>query len=94
MIVQNTQDTIKFVIELLKTVIEENEQEHQKSKAPAPSRMLTIKESTQAFPGLTEHTVRRLIAQGKIRHVRAGDGKRGKILIPEAALKEYLKIAD
>ncbi|MCQ2470246.1 MAG: DNA-binding protein, partial [Ruminococcus sp.] len=31
--------------------------------------------------GLREHTVRQLLAQGKIKYIRTGQGKRGKILV-------------
>ncbi|MBE6861481.1 MAG: helix-turn-helix domain-containing protein [Ruminococcus sp.] len=52
--------------------------------------MLTVKECTQAIKGLSEHTVRQLVAQKKIPYIRTGQGKRGKILISKAALLEYL----
>ena len=44
-----------------------------------PVEMLTIKECTEAVKGLSEHTVRQLVAQGK--YIRTGQGKRGKILV-------------
>ena len=43
--------------------------------------MLTIKECTEAVKGLSEHTIRKLIAQEKLPYIRTGEGKRGKILI-------------
>ncbi len=52
--------------------------------------MLTIKECTVLIPGLSEHTLRKLIAQRKIYSIRTGEGKRGKILISKASLVEYL----
>lgn len=55
-----------------------------------PVEMLTIKECTQAVSGLSEHTVRQLVAQHKIPYIRTGQGKRGKILISKAALLGYL----
>ena len=61
------------------------------NKSSAPVEMLTIKECTQAVSGLSEHTVRQLVAQKKIPYIRTGQGKRGKILISKAALLEYLK---
>ena len=60
--------------------------------AAKPVEMLTIKECTQAVSGLSEHTVRQLVAQDKIPYIRTGQGKRGKILISKAALLEYLEI--
>ena len=52
--------------------------------------MLTVKECTEAVKGLSEHTVRQLIAQEKIPFIRTGQGKRVKILISKAGLLEYL----
>ncbi len=43
--------------------------------------MLTIKECTEVVRGLSEHTVRQLVAQGKVKHIRTGQGKHGKILV-------------
>lgn len=53
--------------------------------------MLTVKECAEAVNGLSEHTVRQLVAQNKIPYFRTGEGKRGKILINKSALFEYLK---
>ena len=58
-------------------------------KAAEKIELLTIKECAEAVNGLSEHTVRQLIAQGKLPHIRTGAGKRGKILVPKAALLEY-----
>lgn len=52
--------------------------------------MLTIKECAQTVHGLSEHTIRQLIAQSKIPYIRTGQGKRGKILINKQALLDYL----
>lgn len=51
--------------------------------------LLTVKECTQVIDGLSECTVRQLIAQDKIPYIRTGAGKRGKILISKAALLDY-----
>ena len=51
--------------------------------------LLTIKECVKEIDGLTECTVRQLIAQDKLPHIRTGAGKRGKILVPKTALIEY-----
>ncbi len=62
-----------------------------KAKEPAPEKveMLTIKESAELIGGLSEHTVRQLVAQGKVKSVRTGEGKRGKILVNKADLLMY-----
>ena len=51
--------------------------------------MLTIKECTDVIHGLSEHTVRQLVAQDKVKYVRTGQGKRGKILVNKADLMNY-----
>ena len=58
-----------------------------------PVEMLTVKECAALVNGLSENTVRQLVAQGKIAYVRAGSGVRGKILVSKASLLEYLGIA-
>lgn len=56
--------------------------------------MLTVKECAALIPGLSEHTVRQLVAQDKVAYVRAGSGLRGKILVSKASLLKYLGVAD
>ena len=56
-----------------------------------PVEMLTIKECTEVIQGLSEHTVRQLVAQEKIKSVRTGEGKRGKILVNKADLVAYFQ---
>lgn len=53
--------------------------------------MLTIKDCPQVIRGLSEHTVRQLIAQGKLPCVRAGRGRHGKILVNKADLIAYFQ---
>ncbi len=57
--------------------------------APEQVEMLTIKECTEAVKGLNEYTVRQLITRNEIPHIRCGQGKCGKILVPKAALLRY-----
>ena len=59
-----------------------------------PLEMLTVKECAALVNGLSEHTVRQLIAQGKIAYVRAGSGVRGKILVSKTSLLKYLGVTD
>lgn len=54
-----------------------------------PVEMLTIKQCTQAVSGLSEHTVRQLVAQGKVKYIRTGQGKRGKILVNKEDLINF-----
>ena len=53
--------------------------------------MLTIKDCPKVIRGLSEHTVRQLIAQGKLPSVRAGRGRHGKILVNKADLLAYFQ---
>ena len=91
---RNKQELIKRVIDLLNVMIEVEEQT---TPTPVidnrPMEMLTIKECAQVVAGLSEHTIRQLVLQNKLPHIRTGQGKRGKILIPKSALLEYLKTA-
>ena len=40
--------------------------------------LLTVKECAETVGGLSECTVRQLVAQGRLPHIRSGAGKRGK----------------
>ena len=91
---RNKQELIKQVVDLLDAMIEVEEQTPNiPSKNNPPMEMLTIKECTHEVAGLSEHTVRQLVLQNKVPHIRTGQGKRGKILVPKAALLEYLNSA-
>jgi hypothetical protein len=57
--------------------------------APQSVEMLTIKECSECIKGLSSHTVRQLVLQGKIPSVRTGAGKNGKILVSKSALIAY-----
>ena len=87
------QEAIRMAIAILESVLEDDiAKEPIKPIDNAPVEMLTIRECAEKFPGLSEHTVRKLVKQDKVRYIRTGEGKRGKILIPKSALLEYLKI--
>ena len=61
-----------------------------KQTKTTPMEMLTIKECTEAVRGISEHTVRKLVAQGCVRYIRTGEGERGKILVSKQSLLDYL----
>ena len=88
---ENKTEIMAQIVALLTQLIDENTTPTAEAKSSAPVEMPTIKECTQAVSGLSEHTVRQLVAQKKIPYIRTGQGKRGKILISKAALLEYLK---
>lgn len=56
-----------------------------------PPEMLTVKECAQTVKGLSEHTVRILIARGELASFRTGAGKHGKILVPKSSLLDYIR---
>ena len=87
---ENKTEIMAQIVALLTQLIDENTTPTAEAKPSAPVEMLTIKECTQAVSGLSEHTVRQLVAQKKIPYIRTGQGKRGKILISKAALLDYL----
>ena len=93
MTMRNKQELIQQVVNLLNVLIDVEEH----PIAPPPTNeqmeMLTIKECAQQISGLSEHTIRQLVLQNKLPHIRTGQGKRGKILIPKSALLEYLRTA-
>lgn len=81
------QQLIAAITTAIETVFDgENKSEVEQDKT---AEMLTVHEAAQTVKGLSEHTVRQLIAQGKIPSIRTGAGKNGKILIPKAALLDY-----
>lgn len=69
----------------------EDETSTKTSQEAKPVEMLTIKECTEVIRGLSEHTVRQLVAQGKVKYIRTGEGKRGKILVNKADLLAYFQ---
>lgn len=87
-------EIIDNILELLIQLTEDGENSAlQPTTAPASNKveMLTIKESAALISGLSEHTVRQLVAQNKIKYVRTGEGKRGKILVNKADLLAYFQ---
>ena len=82
-------ELIAQLVRILRELIETNDSEQVAEVTPNAVEVLTIKECTEAVKGLSEHTVRKLIAQGKLPYMRAGDGQRGKMLINKADLLAY-----
>ena len=91
------QQIISQIAQLLEQLIETQPPESAskpQSSESQPVEMLTVKECAALVNGLSEHTVRQLIAQDKVAYVRAGSGVRGKILVSKASLLKYLGAAD
>ena len=87
-------EIVDNILELLIQLTEDGENfATQTTKAPTTDKveMLTIKESAALISGLSEHTVRQLVKQGKVKSVRTGAGRNGKILVNKADLVEYFQ---
>lgn len=85
-------EIVDNILELLIQLTEDGESSATQVTTATTSNkveMLTIKESAALISGLSEHTVRQLVAQGKVKSVRTGEGKRGKILVNKADLVAY-----
>ena len=99
MLMTSTQkkELITQIAQLIEQLIESETPEPASCPTPLaeePVEMLTVKECAALVNGLSEHTVRQLIAQGKIAYVRAGSSVRGKILVSKTSLLKYLGVAD
>ena len=94
MTMRNKQELIQQVVNLLNAMIEVEELPSTTQPSSGDKvEMLTIKECAHQISGLSEHTVRQLVLQNKLPHIRTGQGKRGKILVPKSALLNYLRSA-
>lgn len=82
-------ELIAQLVSILSELIEANDSEQVAKFSSSTVEMLTVKECTEAVKGLSEHTVRKLIKQGKLPYLRAGDGQRGKMLVNKADLLDY-----
>ena len=90
-------ELITQIAQLLEQLIEAETPEPASCPTPLaeePLEMLTVKECAALVNGLSEHTIRQLVAQGKVEYIRAGNGVRGKILVSKASLLKYLGAAD
>jgi len=90
----NEQNNQLEIIKALIDVLNELKTMYEKPSEPKPpesvAEMLTIQECCDTFKGLTKYTVRKLVFDGKVSYVRAGDGKNGKMLINKSSLAKYL----
>ena len=84
-------ELIAQLVNILSELIEANDSEQVTEVKSNAVEMLTVRECTEAVKGLSEHTVRKLIKQGKLPYLRTGDGVNGKMLINKADLLAYFK---
>lgn len=82
-------EIISAMSSLLERLVEDEPTAPVPATKPDKVEMLTIKECANEIRGLNEYTVRQLVVRNAIPYVRCGHGKRGKILIPKAALLDY-----
>ena len=85
-------EIVDNILELLIQLTEDGENSTpQTTTAPTSNKveMQPIKESAALISGLSEHTVRQLVKQGKVKSVRTGAGRNGKILVNKADLVAY-----
>ncbi len=91
MTIKQKREIIAAVSALLEKMIPIEDECHAITMSkPALPKMLTIKECAALVSGLTEHTVRMLVKQGKVKYIRCGHGTRGKILVSKDSLLKYL----
>jgi len=90
---ENKKELIMQLIATLTAMLNDDEKQSEivsvESKKEEKVEFLTIKQATEVASGISEHTIRQLIAQNKIAHIRTGQGQRGKILINKASLLAY-----
>ena len=79
---------VNEIIDLLIKLTDNDDKDNEQCP-DSPTEMLTIKECVQTVQGVSIHSIRQLVAQGKVKSVRTGEGKRGKILVNKADLKSY-----
>ena len=89
MTITEKREIAEKIKELLSRLISDDEPQEIKRESK-PLEMLTIRECTEAVKGISEHTIRQLVAQNKVPFIRTGEGKRGKILISKSALLDLL----
>ena len=89
-------EIVNTIINLLLQLTAEEEPQEQPASTPKASKalaqsvkMLTIKECTELIEGISEHSIRMLIAQGKVKAFRTGEGVRGKYLVNKESLLSY-----
>ena len=94
MTINEKKELIAKIVTMLDQLIPADEKSKKSdfSENSNPVEMLTIKECAESIKGLSEHTVRQLVAQKKIPFIRTGQGRRGKILISRQSLLNYLSM--
>lgn len=91
--IKNKQEVIMQLIATLTAMLTEEERTNDVVSAEIEKEekveFITIKQSVEVVSGISEHTIRQLVAQKKVKFIRTGQGKRGKILINKSSLLAY-----
>lgn len=91
--IKNKQEIIMQLIATLTAMLADEERTSEnistEIKREEKVEFLTIKQAAEVAVGISEHTIRQLVAQGRVKHIRTGEGKRGKILINKQSLLNY-----
>ncbi|MBR1765134.1 MAG: helix-turn-helix domain-containing protein [Ruminococcus sp.] len=90
---RSKREIVDAITALLTELIEQDERSVRQAevkKESEPVEMLTVRECADQIKGLTENTVRQLVKQDKLPHIRSGRGERGKILIKKSDLYECI----
>lgn len=90
MTTERKKELVETIAAMLQDLISEDDTTNNEMKQKTATEMVTIKEASEQIKGLSEHTVRQLVHQGKIPSIRTGAGENGKILIPKNALINYV----
>ena len=88
MTVDRKEELVRTIAAMLHDLIREDAASNEMEEET--TEMLTIREAAEQVKGLSEHTIRQLVHQGKVPSIRTGEGKNGKILVPKTALINYL----
>ena len=97
MTITQKNNIINQITELLAQLVETESADIATAPVQASSTqpvMLTVKECAELVEGLSEHTVCMLCAQEKIKSIRTGAGRNGKILVSKSSLLRYLGISE
>ena len=90
---RSKREIVETITALLTELIGQDERSARRAevkKESEPVEMLTVRECADQIKGLKENTVRQLIKQDKLPHIRSGRGERGKILIKKSDLYECI----
>lgn len=93
MVNRSKREIVAAITSLLNELVEQEERaarQPEVKKESEPLEMLIVKECAKEVKGLTENTVRQLIKQDKLPHIRSGKGEHEKILIKKSDLIECI----